>query len=162
MKKFYRLKFKKNIIIFAVFICLLSITSLIINIIRIVQSANGSPINLGVDVSSMILSVIIIGIVLYSFIRSGFYFRDKELTFVLSIFSVHIPYENTLLLRHDIKNKLLVLYYNFPVKNNPENIKYAIVSIDKSKDEEFITTLKKCNSSLIYEIFDKDKDIKDE
>lgn len=162
MKKFYRLRFKRNLIIFAAFICLISAISLTINVIRMVNSFGSSTYNLSVDITSMILSIAIIGIVVYSFLKSGFYFKDDRLIFVLSLFSVNIPYDNTLLLRHDKKNRLLVLYYNNPTKDKPENIKFAIVSIDDDKTDEFIDTIKDRNSRLIYEIFDKSQEDKEE
>jgi len=156
-QNFYKLSFTKGIYAIAVIAALIALTALVFNLLKLFNLSVLPPFNPLIDIASLLLSVIIIAAVIYSIACSGFRFREDRLYFRLSLFYLAIPYEHTLLIRQDIKSKLLLLYYNDIKPEKPENIRYVVVSIAEPDKEEFVAKLREKNRRVIYELFDKDK-----
>jgi hypothetical protein len=163
MKKddFYKMLYPKHIYFLASAVILIALSAIVLNILKLFVAAGLSPYNPFIDTISIVLGSAIILIVLYSVIFTGFSFRADKLVFRLSIFTVNIPYENMLLLRRDKKSDMMLLYYNLPVKDKEENIKYLIVNLKKDDIDNFIDRVKGGNRRVIYELFDKEKEEKD-
>lgn len=158
MKNKYRLLFPKYIYIIGLITASISFAAIIFNIIKLFGIEGLPPFDPIVDVISLLLASIIVAVVLYSLYYSRFRFTKDIMVFHLSLFQVRIPYQNMLLLRHDPASNLMLLYYNHPIKEKPENIKYVIVNISLDVQEEFIAEIKKSSPHTIYEIFDKHKE----
>jgi hypothetical protein len=160
-KNFYNLSFTKGIFAVAIIAALIALTALVFNLLKLFGLSTLPPFEPLVDIISLFLSVLIIGAVIFSMTCSGFTIGEDKLSFRLSIFSLVVPYDNVLLLRKDVKTKLLLLYYNDIKPDKPENIRYIVVGISDDKKEEFILKIREKNRRAIYELFDKDKETKE-
>lgn len=161
MKKtnIFKVSYPKFIYIIASLTIFIALLAILFNLFKLLQIFNLPAFNPAIDIVSMVLAFSIIGIVLYSIFYSRFNFKEQFLSFSISFFYINIPYENILLLRHDMKTNLLLLYYNNPTKDEEENIKYLIVSINNDSKDKFIKLIKQKNKRTIYEIFDKNTEI---
>ena len=164
MKKdnFYKLSFTKGIYVVAVIAALIALTALIFNLLKLFGLSALPPFEPLVYIILFFLSILILAAVIFSMTYSGFIIGEEKLSFRLSVFSLFMTYENILLLRQDVKTKLLLLYYNDIKPNKPENIRYVVVGINDDKKEEFILKIREKNHRVIYELFDKDKEMKDD
>lgn len=154
----FKLVFSKYIYVLAATALLIALSTIILNLLKLIGIDNLPPYQPVIDTISMILGLVIIGTVIYSVFFSRFSFKQDKMTFYLAIFQVSILYENMLLLRHDLKTNMMLLYYNKPSENEQEDIKYLIINIKKEEIEDFVEQIKSVNRRVIYEIFDKEKD----
>ena len=159
--KSFKLIFSRYIYIFAIITMLIAIYTLLYNFLKIFNIASLPPFQPLIDILSIVIALIIIFIVLYSLLYTRFIFREDKLVFHLSIFFITVPFEYFLLLRRDVKTGLMLLYYNAPIKDKEENIKYLVVNIKESNRDIFAETVKAANRRTIYELFDKEKEEKE-
>jgi len=160
-EKEFKLLFPKYIFIIAAVVILIALSAIVLNILKLFHLEGLSPYQPVIDTISIALAVLIIVTVLYSVLFSRFSFKEDKLVFHLSIFYIGVPYQNMLLLRHDIKSNLLLLYYNLPTEEKEENIKYLVINIHKEYTDKFIQKIRENNRRVIYEIFDKEKEEND-
>ncbi|MGI6701431.1 MAG: hypothetical protein ACOX3U_03080 [Christensenellales bacterium] len=156
--KYFRYVFPVYIYVIGSVTMLFSLGAIVFNILKLFEIKGLAPFNPLIDSLSLLLAAIIIALSIISLIKSGFYFKNASCVFKLSVFSIKILNDNLLLLRHDVKSNLMLLYYNQPTAEKEENIKYIIVKIKPQLIDSFIDAVKTSNRRAIYELFDKDKE----
>ncbi|MDR1905471.1 MAG: PH domain-containing protein [Clostridiales bacterium] len=149
-KKRIKIKNRKhiNILVISVFLVLF-----ILAIVDLASSKKSTLTDSAVSASiTVFLGVVMLFLCFYSF----YTFSKKALRISYGFLSFKIPYDDMRLLRRDKDSRDLYLVY---VNKDVRCIR--ILTNDAGADE-FITEIRKKNTQVIYELFDKEKEFNDE
>lgn len=150
-------KFKFNLLYYALLAIAAAafITSFVLSAINL--SGSYELYSPALDIVNLIISLFILAL-LVSLIFVRFYkIKDSVLLLQLSFYRLKIACSRIVLIREDKFSKDMALYYKKSEDENENEIRLLMINIKKENNASFVAQIKKQNSAVVYELFDKNK-----
>lgn len=156
MNKRFRFIPNKKAIIVAVAAILFMIAWLIYTAVMISNSLADGNSDITIYIVSLVALFLLLAMTILIMTLPAYVFKDKYLLFTFVTFSKKIDYTDILLIRHDVKTNLVLVYFKLTDKSGEEKINSLSVCIKPSYIAEFVATAKNKNDKIVYDVFDKD------
>lgn len=148
----------KKTIIAAVVAILFMLAWLIYTAIMLSDALANDNNDITIYVVSLIVLFLLLSLIIAIMTLPAYVFKESYFVFTFVAFNKKINYEDILLIKHDTKTNMLLMYFKLTDKDEEEKFNYINVCIKLDCILLFIATAKKKNDKIVYETFDKDND----
>lgn len=147
-----------NYIILGV-MCAAIIPFAVLCILRILEVGEFYSVNPAFDIAAVVAEVLITAFFVLFTLLTRYVVTDKH--FILQrIVPTKIPVERLLLIRHELSEDIMVLY--FADERAPEGVRFVVLRVFDKKKEGIVQAIQTVNPHVSYETFDNSRKEKDE
>lgn len=148
-KKVFLHKYNAYSYVLFVIICVVLTISAVVNFLKFFKVGESSSYFPGLELSVAIISILLLAFISCFLLLSRYVIVNGKF-YVQKLVLKEIPVEKMLYIRVDKSAKLTVLYYADEESEN-DGISFAILSVNKRKEEELIERIQELNSHISVE-----------
>jgi len=131
--------------------CAAIIPFVVLGILRVAEVGDFYSVNPAFDIAALAAEALLTAFILALTLLTRYLVTDKYFVFQ-RIIPTKIPVENLLLLRHELSENLLVLY--FADDKAPDGVRPLILRVFPKRMPQIVEAIQKVNPHVSYETFD--------
>lgn len=139
--------------------CAVMIPFAVLGILRLAEVGDMFSFNRAFDIAAVVVELLLtLFIVLLTFL-TRFVVGPKYFV-IQRVVATKIPVERLLLIRHEVSEDMLVLY--FADERAPEGVRFVVLRVFDKQKQDVVQAIREVNPSVSYEMFDNTRNTKDD
>lgn len=154
----YRFKLSKTVIFISVIVLILTITSFLYTLLRLIEVAGLVSSNRTSEIMMATVSIFILIFTILNLVFSVYIIKERFLYIIIALIPTKIDIDKILVIRYDYKIKIPVIYFQQMGKDGKPKISQLVLSIKEKDLSSFVEEIKSKNSKILYQEFNNEEE----